>query len=636
MKKFLLPCLLALGISANAQTYFSDDFEDEDVSDWTTIDSDGDGKNWADMFFVPDSAGNPTTPVSLISRSWQVNALTPDNWIISPAIDLSSATGSLSLNWKVKCANASWDNEHYTVYVGTASDIASLEASTVQFSETYDDPANAGTQYSRTLDVSSLAGQTIYVAFRHHDVTDMDYISIDDVVVKAPETTAPSCTTLTTPANAATGVATSGTVLTWAASTGADSYDIYLDTNTTPTTLVGNSSSTSYTLTTSLASETNYYWSVVPKNSIGSATGCSVFSFTTKVATPPGCASNFSPADGASVNIGTVPLSWSAPTTGGAATSYDVYWGTSSTTLTKLGNTTNTAVNITNVTAGTFYWQIVPVNADGTATGCAINSLIAIDTFAPYCSGNLIYSSGREPITSVKLNDLTNTSSAATTSPAHENFIDKVATVEQGKAYDITFEGYTGGNYSNKFIAFIDWNQDGDFLDADETYFGTTDTALTLTNSTGADGKTVTGSIAVPAGATLGNTRMRIKKNYGSATSFYLSPCYSSGATATATTGTAGYGQAEDYTINVISPTMAVSDVNKDNISVYPNPFADVLKISDIKGVKSISVNDISGREVKSLAPSAELNLSNLNAGLYIVNLKMEDGSVKSFKAIKK
>ena len=74
----------------------------------------------------------------------------------------------------------------------------------------------------------------------------------------------------------------------------------------------------------------------------------------------------------------------------------------------------------------------------------------------------------------------------------------------------------------------------------------------------------------------------------------------------------------------------------KTNISVYPNPFTDVLKISDVKGVKSVSVNDISGREVKTLAPAAELNLSNLKSGLYIVNLKMEDGSVKSFKAIKK
>lgn len=83
---------------------------------------------------------------------------------------------------------------------------------------------------------------------------------------------------------------------------------------------------------------------------------------------------------------------------------------------------------------------------------------------------------------------------------------------------------------------------------------------------------------------------------------------------------------------------LAVNDVtnNKAKLSVYPNPFTDVLKISDVKGVKSVTVNDIAGREVKSLAPSAELNLSNLQSGLYIVNLKMEDGSIQSIKAIKK
>lgn len=82
--------------------------------------------------------------------------------------------------------------------------------------------------------------------------------------------------------------------------------------------------------------------------------------------------------------------------------------------------------------------------------------------------------------------------------------------------------------------------------------------------------------------------------------------------------------------------TLAVSDVNKAKISVYPNPFTDVLKISDLTGVKAISVNDMTGREVKSLVPSAEINLSNLKTGLYILNLKMEDGSVKTFKTIKK
>ncbi|MCG2793356.1 MAG: T9SS type A sorting domain-containing protein [Weeksellaceae bacterium] len=83
---------------------------------------------------------------------------------------------------------------------------------------------------------------------------------------------------------------------------------------------------------------------------------------------------------------------------------------------------------------------------------------------------------------------------------------------------------------------------------------------------------------------------------------------------------------------------LAVNDnlTPKTALSLYPNPFTDVLNISDIKGVKSVSIHDMSGREVKTLAPSTELNVTNLKQGVYIVNLKMEDGSVKTFKAIKK
>lgn len=360
------------------------------------------------------------------------------------------------------------------------------------------------------------------------------------------------------------------------------------------------------------------------------------------VASVPNCATLTTPANGATnVAFGSTALAWTAPTTGTAPTGYKVYFGLAPTSLSLLTTTaaTATGVNINGTAANTtYYWRIVPTNATGDATGCVTYSLTTkANDFLPYCAGGLTFTGGVEPITSVILNDMTNISSASTTGAvAHENFISKVATLEQGKTYPITFEGNTvGTSDTDRFIVFVDWNQDGDFADAGETYFGTAATAVSITGSTGADGKKATGNIQVPAGATLGNTRMRVKKNFGGS-SLYLSPCYSSATTANATTGYAGWGQAEDYTINVVSPVMGVSDLSKADISVYPNPFTDVLKISDVKGVKSVSVNDISGREVKSLAPSAELNLSSLKAGLYIVNLKMEDGSVKTFKAIKK
>lgn len=289
MKKNLLKlAFLTLPLFGFSQTYFSDDFNDEDVSDWTRYDEDGDGIQWGDLFEIQDSGGNPVTPVSLISRSWQAGeALTPDNWIVSKPIDLTAATGQVYLYWKVQAAAAEWDLEHYSVYVSTQNTLTALEASPVKFSETYDDPADAGTQYSRSLDLSSFAGQTVYIAFRRHDVTDMDFLSIDDVTVKAPPTVAPNCATLTSPANGATNLAYLTNTLSWTApSAGAsvDSYDVYLDKNTNPTTLVGNVPGTSYTAT-NLDPSSTYYWKVVAKNAAGAATGCTVYSFTTMAPT---------------------------------------------------------------------------------------------------------------------------------------------------------------------------------------------------------------------------------------------------------------------------------------------------------------------------------------------------------------
>ena len=75
----------------------------------------------------------------------------------------------------------------------------------------------------------------------------------------------------------------------------------------------------------------------------------------------------------------------------------------------------------------------------------------------------------------------------------------------------------------------------------------------------------------------------------------------------------------------------------KNNLTVYPNPFADVLNISDVKNVKSVSVIDVAGRLVKTIEkPSSALQLGDLKSGLYVVVLNMNDGSKQTIKAIKK
>ena len=190
MKKITLTlAAFAAALTMNAQTtYFSDDFNDEDVSDWALYDEDGDGNFWADIFQVSDGAGGTITPVSIISRSWQGSPLTPDNWIVSPAIDLSAEDGStdITVSW-IRQVSDAFPAETYTLYVGTSDDIVDLEASTVFLTESFTTTPSeeTDTPQLKTLDITELAGEVVYLAFRHYDSNDADYLSIDDVTVIA-------------------------------------------------------------------------------------------------------------------------------------------------------------------------------------------------------------------------------------------------------------------------------------------------------------------------------------------------------------------------------------------------------------------------------------------------------------------
>ncbi len=182
MRKLLLGAglfgLLSMPFTSEGQTvYFSDSF-DADINNWTLVDDDGDGNDW--YWF---NAGAPQGGVAT-SASWASNALNPDNWMVSPAIDLSGASGSLLLTWQAYAQDQSWPAENYTVYVGTDSSISNLVNSPVNFTEVL---TTSNGYMNRALDVSSLAGNsTVYVAFRHHNVSDQFRMNIDNVQVMAP------------------------------------------------------------------------------------------------------------------------------------------------------------------------------------------------------------------------------------------------------------------------------------------------------------------------------------------------------------------------------------------------------------------------------------------------------------------
>ena len=317
--------------------------------------------------------------------------------------------------------------------------------------------------------------------------------------------------------------------------------------------------------------------------------------------TPPTCTTISTPANGATDFPANGTFTWASAT---GSTGYKVYIGTSTgaTNIVNGTQVTETSYNASLTPFTTYYAKVVPFNSIGDATGC---------TEVSFTTGNILYCAAAATSTSSSFEKISRVQFAgidqsSTSTAGYEDYTAVKAIVAQNSSTNPITVTISNFDALDQTAVWIDFNQDGVFGDDEKTI---------LTNTASA-----TGNVVVPADAKLGNTRMRVRVNY---------------STAPLACGNTTFGQVEDYTVEV-KENLAVANVSKINISVYPNPFVDVLKISDVKDVKSISISDASGRQVKTLAPAAELNLSSLKTGVYVITLKMNDGSTKTIKAIKK
>jgi len=171
-------------------------------------------------------------------------------------------------------------------------------------------------------------------------------------------------------------------------------------------------------------------------------------------------------------------------------------------------------------------------------------------------------------------------------------------------------KAWTGATYSEAVAVWIDFNRDGTY-DASEK-------VMTSAPSTTA---TVTSTFAVPETAYSGDKTlgMRVIMRYNTAPT---GPCASY-----------TYGEVEDYAVK-ISETLAVTDVKKNNISVYPNPAVDVINISNVSSKTKFEIYSVGGQLVNQGTTDGKVNVSKLTKGVYILSLE-SNGEKSQTKFIK-
>jgi aqualysin 1 len=189
-------------------------------------------------------------------------------------------------------------------------------------------------------------------------------------------TTPPATPVLSSPANGATGVTIPAT-LSWAASTGATSYNVQVSIASDFSSYAYNQSGITATSASvsGLSASTLYYWRVSATNSAGTSGWSTVYSLTTAAGSAPAAPTLSSPANGATNVSRTPTLVWNAST---GATSYRVQASTSSSFATlaydKSGVTTTSQVTSQLGSRVTYYWRVNATNAYGTSAWSSVRN----------------------------------------------------------------------------------------------------------------------------------------------------------------------------------------------------------------------------------------------------------------------
>ena len=261
---------------------------------------------------------------------------------------------------------------------------------------------------------------------------------------------------------------------------------------------------------------------------------------------PPTCATNVVATPNASCGNFATAITWDSVI---GSLGYNITMGTTPGGNDILNNVDLGAVvsyNFTGTVNTTYYYTIVPYNANGSATGCVEQSFTT-NANGCYCVPTYTNGGATDNITNVAIGSWSN-ASTGNVAPYYEDFTSQQPTpiaIPDLTAGLSTTVSVTMGSDGTQFSrVWIDFNQDLIFDPSESFSLGT---------SAGASG-TSNIVVNVPAGATLGITRMRIRGGDDSAI-LNTQACGASSST---------WGQAEDYLVNIIAapPCLPPSALN--------------------------------------------------------------------------
>ncbi len=654
---------------------------------------------------VGSSTTNFSAPYS-ISLYNSDSPATANIMLVTPYINNLSA-GTNRLRFVASNSVASQD-----VIVGTMSNPS--DANTFTPFQTVD---INGTFAQYIVDFTGYTGTDDYIAIKRLSTSTYTYVYLDNVIWEAVPSSAPTCATnvVATPHPTCGNYANS---ITWDVTSGADGYYVTIGT-TTGGNNIANAvpvSGTSYNFTGNF--NTTYFYTIVPYNANGSATGCTEQSFATNVN---GCYCVSAPT---SVdNLGITNVQIVSTNFANTVSTSPVYNDHTATPVT-MSQGVNNNVQISFDTGFGYDYNIViwidandDFNLDASEivyTGLAPNTPIVTHNASFVMPGTMPLGQHRMRIVATDVlqtpanpcysgtygetADFTVNIVAASCTPpaATTTVVPACGTAQYSIDVNVTALGsgtpsITDGTNSWPVSAIGVVNV-GPFASGSSvnlTLLHGSDTTCNLplgnfvyfcppTNDTCATaipvtcGSVVTGSTANGASNTGGNAAADVWYSYsGAAGAITVSLCNNtsfdtylrvydacsgtqitsnddscetqSQVTFTADGTSTYYIMVEGYGSNTGIFEMAVTcvlsneDFDNSNFTAYPNPVKDVLNVSYTSEISSIRVINMIGQEVISKtinATSSQVDMSQLSAGTYIVNVAVGD-AVKTLKVVK-